>query len=192
MRLQCLRPRQRFFLSRVRRRLLRLCWWPRPLWSRRWRSRRAVSLMRVCWAVVREEAPVRDFSRSGLCFSPWGFARLFGSVNDTRSVRGSSTYHPHEVILPPCLIGASPTICTGHAIGYNGQLPGGVTRDPGSERRRCHGRAISSTPESQETATFERMIQIIRHKPFPPFDNPTASRVCSNRRPSKRCLLQRI
>jgi hypothetical protein len=74
-----------------------------------------------------------------------------------------------------------------HALG--GSLQGPAYAGPTTLSRTM---TASSTPESQETATSERMIQIIRHKPFPLFDKPTGSRVCSNGRPSKRCLLQRI
>jgi hypothetical protein len=68
----------------------------RPRWCRRWRSRWAVGRMRACWAVPCEEAPGRDFSRSGLWFFPFGvFACLSRLVwlCDTRSARGYSI-HP--------------------------------------------------------------------------------------------------
>ena len=74
MRRRCPRPRPRLSRAWARCWLLRLRLRSRPRWCRRWRSRRAVGRVQVCWAVQGEEAPGRGFSRSGL----WSFPVLGG------------------------------------------------------------------------------------------------------------------
>jgi hypothetical protein len=68
--------------------LLRLRLRSRPRWCRRWRSRRAVGRMRVCWAVQGEEAPGHGFFA---CLSVW-FGCMIPGLYEVISVHPLSLY----------------------------------------------------------------------------------------------------